>query len=316
MYVIPESEYRLKMEQTVEPELKALHQQERMTVKGGELAIHCYLPENMRAQMLLLHGTSESAEKYHEMIWYFLQCGIGVIAPDMRGHGKSLRLTDDPCLIHTDRFEDYVDDALKIVNTRMNTFTGPLFLYGHSLGGAVAAALMLRIPDRFSKVILSSPMVDPSTGSFPRWVGCVLADGGCLIGNGKKMAFVSAPYDPEKDTFETSCDTGRERFEYYKAKRVKDRSYQTCGLSYRWISESMKVKKLLLSHPDAQKVTADVMLCQAGGDTVVRLPEQHMLIRRLPKGKLVRFDDAKHEIYISDDRTMKRYVEEVCAFLE
>ena len=129
------------------------------------------------------------------------------------------------------------------------------------------------------------------------------------------MAFISAPYDPDRDTFEKACDTGKERFEYYKKKRVAEKDYQTSALTYRWIDEAFRVRKKLLHLWPAEKVTSEVLLCQAGNDTLVSLPEQEQFIRRIKNGRLVCFEEAKHEIYFSDDSTFERYMNEIERFL-
>lgn len=315
--MIRSSEYSREMEEKVEPALRTIEKEVPVSVRGGTLSVRSYIPTDAKAVMLLLHGTSESAEKYHEMIWLFNQMGIGVVAPDMRGHGKSFRMTGDPFLIYVDRFEDYVDDAESLLEQVEKMAAGlPLLLFGHSLGGAVAAGLMIRRPDTFTHVILSSPMIEPSSGGFPRWAGKMLCDLNCLIGRGTKMAFISAPYDPDRDTFENACDTGKERFEYYKKKRVAEKDYQTSALTYRWIDEAFGVRKKLLHRWPAEKVTSEVLLCQAGKDTLVSLPEQEQFIRRIKNGRLVCFEDAKHEIYFSDDRTFERYMKEIERFLQ
>ncbi|MBQ9009912.1 MAG: alpha/beta hydrolase [Clostridia bacterium] len=308
--------YAQEMTGRVEPALREILKQEQVNVRGGQLSVSCYIPRDAESVMLLLHGTSESAEKYHEMIWMFNQMGIGIVAPDMRGHGKSLRMTGDPCLVYVDRFEDYVDDAETVLGLVQRVAGDrPLQLFGHSLGGAVAAALMIRLPDTFTHVILSSPMVDPSTGGLPRWAGKGICTLNCLLGRGKKMAFVSGPYNAETDVFENSCDTGRERFEYYKGKRVADRDYQTSPLTYRWIRESFGVRDKLLKAWPAEQVKSNVLLCQAGRDTLVSLPEQEKFIRRIKNGRLVCFESAKHEIYFSDDETVERYLKEIENFI-
>ena len=42
-----------------------------------------------------------------------------------------------------------------------------IYLYGHSMGGGIAAAVAARAPEMFEKVILSSPMIRPLTGGVP-----------------------------------------------------------------------------------------------------------------------------------------------------
>ena len=122
--MIRSSEYSREMEEKVEPALRKIEKEEKIRVKGGTLSVRSYVPADARTVMLLLHGTSESAEKYHEMIWLFNQMGIGVVAPDMRGHGKSFRMTDNPFLIYVDRFEDYVDDAEILLEQVKKTAAG------------------------------------------------------------------------------------------------------------------------------------------------------------------------------------------------
>ncbi len=314
--MIRSSEYFTAMEGKVEPALREIWKQEYVSVRGGKLSVNCYVPADAKSVMLLLHGTSESAEKYHEMIWQFNQMGVGVVAPDMRGHGKSLRILADPCLIYVEHFEDYVDDAEAVLETVRREANGrPLMLFGHSLGGAVAAILMIRLPNTFTHVILSSPMIEPGTGGVPRWAGKMICDINCMFGRGEKKAFVSAPYDPDRDTFENACDTGKERFEYYRKKRVEDRDYQTSPLTYRWIKEAFSVRDKLLHYLPAEQVKSKVLLCQAGKDTIVSLPEQEQFVCRLKNGCLVCFEDAKHEIFFSEDETFESYLEEIEKFI-
>ena len=59
---------------------------------------------------MILHGYTESAEKYREMMWYFLQGGYSVFAMDLRGHGRSVREVEDTSITHVDRFSDYLRD--------------------------------------------------------------------------------------------------------------------------------------------------------------------------------------------------------------
>ena len=316
MDILKQSEYRKRMQQEVEPELEAIRRVQNVQVQDGQLRVEVFTPDSSAAVLLLLHGFTESSVKFREMIWYFTRAGLTVVAPDQRGHGESLRLVEDPSTVHVERFEDYVEDAQTIVREVIDPILAqrPLLLFGHSMGGAVAAFLAAREP-RFSRVLLSSPMISPSFGNIPMWVGKALAACQVGLGRGKKMAFISSQYDPLKDTFEQSCDTCRERFEYYKEKRQKGNALITNGPTYRWVLESIGVTQRLLSAAVAGKIEAEVLLCQAGRDTVVNLPEQDEFISKLKHGYKALFPQAKHEIYFSEDPDMQRYVPMAVSFL-
>ncbi|MCW0073020.1 lysophospholipase, partial [Burkholderia pseudomallei] len=93
--------------------------------------------------------------------------GIAVLAIDLRGHGQSPGKR-----AWVDRFDDYLNDADALVAeaARGNT---PLFLMGHSMGGAVAALYAIeRVPARghaLTGLVLSSPALAPGR-DVPRWM--------------------------------------------------------------------------------------------------------------------------------------------------
>ena len=108
--LIEEKNYREVMEGVVEPELRQIRREVKVPVEGGSLNVEAYEPEGARAVVVVLHGYTESAEKFREMIWYFLHEGWNVYAYDHRGHGHSPRAVADTSITHVDRFEDYVRD--------------------------------------------------------------------------------------------------------------------------------------------------------------------------------------------------------------
>ena len=64
-----------------------------------------------RGTVLLVHGFTESADKFAELIHSLLRNGYSALAYDQRGHGRSWRdpaLEADPSLTHVDDFEEYV----------------------------------------------------------------------------------------------------------------------------------------------------------------------------------------------------------------
>ena len=65
------------------------------SVNRGDTALFTsrFSPEGTpRGTVMIVHGFTESAEKFHEMSYNFLQMGMNVFAIDNRGHGRSARL--------------------------------------------------------------------------------------------------------------------------------------------------------------------------------------------------------------------------------
>lgn len=314
---ISEAAYAQTMREVVEPALEKLRTEAEVPVKGGTLHAENYVVPGARQAVLVLHGYTESAEKLREVVWYFIQAGFSVFSYDHRGHGRSLRELDDPTIAHVECFDDYVDDLEVMLEKVVRPAIGdlPLSLYAHSMGGAVGAQTLLRHPDLFRRAVLTSPMICPSAGSIPVWAGYAMAKTMCFTGRGRERAFIAGPYDPAKEPFETSCSTSRARFDYYIAKRQQTPHLQVCAMTYRWVCESVAQSRNLLKKSLAGKVKTPVLLCQAGLDDTVRLPEQEQFVSLLPQGRLVRFDTARHEIYNSTDDVMQPYMRTVLDFL-
>lgn len=315
--LIGQSGYRQTMEGTVEPALQRICMQHAVPVRGGTLHTRAYHTPGASRAVVVLHGYTESCEKFKEMIWYFVQDGFDVYTYDHRGHGQSVRVVQDPSITHVDRFEEYLCDLQAVMDTLVlpETVGRPLGLYAHSMGGAVGALSLMEHPEWFTRAVLTAPMIAASTAPFPRAVGRAIATFMCSLGKGRSRAFVGKPFDAASETFENGFATARERFDYYEQKRVANALLQNCSPSYSWVRESLAVTRRLLRADNCAKIKTPLLLCQASRDTVVRLPEQARFVKQVAGAKLCAFD-AKHEIYASEDAVMREYVPTVLRFLE
>ncbi|MBQ7887379.1 MAG: alpha/beta fold hydrolase [Clostridia bacterium] len=313
--IIREAQYEKLMKQVVEPGLAAMREEIDMPLSAGG-ALHCevYNRYDARRAVVIVHGYTECAEKFRELTWYFVQSGFSVFAMDQRGHGKSVREVEDLSVTHVEHFSDYLRDLEefmeKIVHPR--TSGQKLCLFGHSMGGAVAAFALIEHPEWFSRAVLNAPMIAPITKPLPRLAAKAMGDMYCLLGKGRERAFVGKPFDPAREKFDTSHMTSRARFDYYQAKRVAREELHNCSPTYGWIREAAGVTEPLLHR--AQMIRVPVMLLQAMQDSIVGLAEQERFIKKVPDGKLVRFD-AKHELYSSHDEVLGDYVNKIIDFM-
>ena len=313
--IIRETQYEKMMEKVVEPGLAAMREEIDMPLSsGGTLHAEVYNRYDAKKAVVMLHGYTESAEKLREMAWYFVSSGFSVFAIDHRGHGKSVREVADLSVTHVDRFGDYLRDLEefmdKVVHPRMGDM--PLYLFAHSMGGALGAFALIEHPEWFSRAVLNAPMIAPVTAPLPRRLAQLMGIVLCALGKGKERAFVGKPFDPAREKFETSLITSRARFEYYQHKRNTRKELQNCSPTNSWVREGAGVTEPLLHR--AGLIRVPVMLCQAIQDSIVGLKEQEAFIKRVPDGKLVKFD-AKHELYSSHDEVLGDYVNKVIEFL-
>lgn len=338
MEMICEKEYGYLMEKEVTPYLKACcHSgdvlaaaekhcrktkkiRERKSTKAPrKLHIQWYLTENPKGVIVISHGFTEAAQKYEELIYYFLKAGYHVYMPEHMGHGLSYRLTDDPSLIYVDSWERYVRDFLKICHGIKKTYPDlHLNLFAHSMGGGIGASAAAWEPELFHKIILSSPMIRPLTGNVPWPLAVMAAWGMCILGKGKAYVAGQKPYD-NSETFETSAGSSKARFERYNAFRQNQKELQTCAASYGWLFAAAKMSWYLRIF-GWEKLSAPVLFLQAEKDDFVSVHTLQKFAEKIRrKGKApceyVSFAATRHEIYSSDDITMKKYMERILNFL-
>ena len=123
---------------------------------------------------VIVHGFTENADKFSEIIHSLLESGFSVVAYDQRGHGRSWRWPgiDDLSLTHADRFEDYVEDLEQVVAQVLAGMPRPWVLFAHSMGGAVSALYLEKHPDTFARAALCAPMIAPDRGGLRYAVDC------------------------------------------------------------------------------------------------------------------------------------------------
>ena len=314
---LAEENYAEIMETVVEPALKEIRREGYMTFEGGRKIHYAYyVRPDAKGSIVISHGFTETAEKFREMAYYFLEGGYNVFAMDHRGHGYSSREVEDMRIAHVEHFSDYVGDFNAFVENVVRPHSGdlPLILFSHSMGGAVAALYIQQFPDVFDKAILSSPMISPKTAGFPHWVTKVMAGTFILAGKRKALVFTEKGFDPDF-TYERSNDTSKARFDYYYDKRRKTPEYQTCGASYGWVMESLKIIPQMLDPINCGNVQTKVLLFQPAVDDVVEMEPQAEFVSKIAGARLVKIPASKHEIYLSVNEGMEPYLREIFSFL-
>lgn len=317
--LIREKNYEQMMRTVVEPGLAAMREELHMPLSGGgTLHAEVYNRLDAKKAIVIVHGYTECAEKFRELAWYFVQAGYSVFVYDQRGHGYSVREVDDLSVTHVDDFGQYLRDLEefmdKVVRPRMGE--AQLFLFGHSMGGAVAATALMEHPEWFTRAVLNAPMIKCVTAGIPAGAALAFVKLMCLLGKGKERAIVGKPYDPARETLEHSHSTSRARFDYFQKKREATPNYQNCAPTNAWLREAISVTRRLLNPEEAKRIKTPLLLIQAGLDSIVLLPEQEQFVSLVPGAKIMKLDAAKHEIYCNDDGVLEPYMKAMLDFFE
>ena len=131
--------------------------QRELRLPGCQDAIlqgQAWLPDShLRSVVVVAHGLGEHGGRYAELATRLVARGHAVYAIDHRGHGRS---TGERANI--DRFSYVVSDLSTFVGRAQREHPDlPVFLLGHSMGGAVAFASALRIHATLKGLVLSAP---------------------------------------------------------------------------------------------------------------------------------------------------------------
>jgi long-chain acyl-CoA synthetase len=125
-------------------------------------------PEGITQTLVLIHGFAGCAETWEYQISHFSK-RFRVVAPDLRGHGKS----DAPFSAYT--MDEIVGDLIAMADAL--GLPEKFVLVGHSFGGSICVEFANKHPDRLEKLVLIAtageyplPRLVSLAFSLPSWV--------------------------------------------------------------------------------------------------------------------------------------------------
>lgn len=315
-FLVRSPSYSDTMNRTVLPWLKEKEQvSEILSFDGHPLYCVSYQADHPEAVVLIVHGFTENAYKYAELIWSLLHLHFSVVAFDQRGHGRSWRDPDvpDPSVTHVDHFGDYISDLKTVIDAFRPDPSLPFFVFAHSMGGAVASLFLEKYQDVFSAAVLSSPMIAPYVGGLPVPVVSAVGVLAKVLGKGKKNPFFMKTYSGPED-FASSCATDPERFAWYDGIKASRTEFRNSIPSYQWSYEAMHVTKRILAPGAPEKIACPVLLFSAEMDYSVLPGPQKDFISRVSRGKYIPVKESRHEIFRSVNDVLFPWWHEVVCF--
>ena len=308
--------YADTMNSRVLPKLAGLRRDAVIGGDGGKpLFCSRFDAESPAGTVLIVHGFTENADKYSELIHSLLHSGYSVVAYDQRGHGRSWRdpAISDISLTHVDRFGEYVRDLDIVCDRLLGDMPKPWLLFAHSMGGAVASLFLERRSGVFARAALCAPMIAPNLGGLPAGAAKLMCGIAEKLGMGRKRIFASKPYDGPED-FATSCAAGRERFDWYDALRAATPVFQNNGPTYGWTREAIRASEEVLAPGAVEGIDIPVRLYTAERDSSVMPDAQEAFAKRLRNGRRTPVKGSRHEIYRSADQVLFPWWREILGF--
>lgn len=329
-----ENTYVEFMNETVLPCLnRKVHKGILSADDGLDLYYEYYLAKHPKGAIVICHGFTECSQKYKEMIYYFLRGGYHVFIMDCRGHGYSGRAVENLHKVYVGSFQDYINDLHKFINAvvRPRTSCLELFLYAHSMGGAIGAAYVEQYPADFKKAVLNAPMIRMKTASIPEWSAFAIAAVMHFTGHGRDFV-PGQKQSIEGECYETSASHSRARFEYYLQRRLGDPMLQTCGSTFDWLYHNIIGTHRLTSRR-CRAIATPLMIFMSDNDTCVKNTGIIDFVRKIrgngcpcrpaanvhemPPVRLYLVKNTRHEIYSSDSLAQLRaYYRKIFQFLE
>ena len=285
-----------------------------LTVRDGVRLFYEYFPaEAVRGSVVLLHGMSEFTCKHYELAYYLLEQGYSVFLYDQRGHGRSQRLTERMELIHVDRFSDYVEDLQefteKIVLPAADT---PLYLYGHSMGGAVALLHLAAYPGVFRKAVISSPLFVPRVG-VPTPLAAISAWKDQLLrGPKSKLTHTREFIARIPDSWQN--DPACSRNKYMMQLRIGHKEYQTTPMTAGFALRALYLTPRLLRA--AGNIQTPHLLISGTEDTVVKTKPHERFGKKAPMCSFVSIPGGKHAMMCEDAQSAAVHTHLVLDYLQ
>ena len=129
-----------------------------MTTTPDGLRLHqqTWLGNAPKAAIVLVHGYAEHSGRYQHVAERFTEAGYDVYAFDLRGHGRS----EGKPRVYVLSIDEHTGDLERfLASVRERTRGIPLFLLGHSMGGAISARFLVGDDHGLAGAILSAPAV-------------------------------------------------------------------------------------------------------------------------------------------------------------
>lgn len=267
-----------------------------------------------KGTILLFNGRTEYIEKYGRIAAQFEKLGYSVLTVDWRGQGLAERLIDDPMIGHVEQFSDYQLDvkAVMALVARADV-PKPLFLIGHSMGGAIGMrALAEGLP--VSAAVFSGPMwglaIAPHLRPIAATVPGIYKSLG--LGHVRSWATSAKSYLDESPFEDNTLTTDQDSWERMIAREKALPEVALAGPSMSWVMGAMREIRSLMAMPAPSVPTLTFV---GDNERIAHPPAIHDRMSRWPLGR-IRVLPGEHELMMEKPDICDQFVRETGAHFD
>lgn len=244
----------------------------------NHLALWRLSPTNSaRGRVLLVHGLGEHSARHQNTIDFLTKNQIEVVRFDLRGAGRSGGRRQ-----WVEKFEDYVEDAAQVFHWIQRECPPlPLFVLGHSLGGAISAHFVKIYQKEISGLVLSAPAYLPGD-----------AVSSVKITVGKWLVKVAPTLRIPGSTDHSSLSKD--------PKVAEDYRNDPLACHFNTLQQGNEILRALSEMPSVcEKISIPVLIAHGTSDRIIKLEGSYHLLRCLQsKDKsLTILPNAYHELH-------------------
>jgi alpha-beta hydrolase superfamily lysophospholipase len=266
------------------------HRTSTFAGRRGRVHYHRWsAPGRPAAVLILLHGLGEHGGQYAPLGEAAAAIGVETWAPDHAGHGRS-----DGERVLIESIDDLVADADTLLAVARAANPGvPVVVVGHSLGATVAALLVGEIRAGADPAADAAGLVLAGSSLLP-------AAGATEGSTGGLAALLAAGVDP----MDLRKDPGELVRDPEQAQRVRDdplvwagglRPQTLAALGAAGVRTHALVVEGALDH-------LPVLVLHGGADDLAPVAGAVELAQRLPRARIVVFDEDRHNVLHELDR--------------
>lgn len=314
LQIIPEEAFPTSILQ-IEQELTGLRREGDFAGEGdAKLYYEYFCAQEPVGSVVVVHGLSEFTKKYYELTSYFLKQGYNVFLYDQRGHGKSHRDTDRPELIHINSFDQLVEDLDDFIEKVVRPASPvPLYLYAHSMGGAVGILYLAKYGHKLKKAVLTSPLLMPRMKDLPVWPFLLGISVSRIFRGWRAKFFLSDEYEIGKPYVPIPGDSPN-RMRHYIGYRDREPLYRSTPMTLGCTYHSLKLRRYLLRRKVTQEIkTPTLMLC-ADTDALVRVKYQGRFAGRCDACTYEIITGANHAFHTDSSEILEQAMKRVFSF--
>ena len=131
------------------------------------LSVAVFVPEgDVKGVVQFSHGMAEHKERYYEFMEWLAERGYASIINDHRGHGASVKNSEDLGYFYDETTTYIVEDVHQLTVYSKERFPGvPVYLFGHSMGSIITRMYLKKYDGEISKMIAcGAPGKNPLAG--------------------------------------------------------------------------------------------------------------------------------------------------------